>query len=266
MPLLKLLFLVLLILNALALAAGMGWLGSSAPRGEPERLTNQINPQLIRLEEATGVAPGPANAETVIPPAQTLPAPAPAPSPPAAPTPAPSAPAPLTVDPAPRVTMLPEVATIASPPMTCSAFTGLSESLAGRIQRLARDTDAPVETSLTLIEAASGWWVRVPPANSRQAADQRAQELRQIGVSDLFVVREAGPEQHAISLGLFRTEAAAGQHLVDLQRLGVTGAEITARTPATYRLEITAPQDTLQDILARLPAAARPASREACRQ
>lgn len=150
--------------------------------------------------------------------------------------------------------------------MVCTAITGLSEALAGQVERLARDTGAPVETTLSQTEAASGWWVRIPPAADRQAADQRAQQLRELGVSDLFVVRDAGPEQHSISLGLFRTETAARQHLADLQRLRVTGAEITTRNPASYRLEVTAPADVMEQILARLPPAARQAARESCQQ
>lgn len=150
--------------------------------------------------------------------------------------------------------------------MVCNAIAGLTEALATQVERLVRDTGAPVETTLVQTEAASGWWVRIPPAASRQDADQRAQQLRELGVSDLFVVREAGPDQHAISLGLFRTETAARQHLSDLQRLRVSGAEITARAPARYRLEVTAPSDTMADILGRLPSAAAEAAREACQQ
>jgi hypothetical protein len=148
----------------------------------------------------------------------------------------------------------------------CAALAGLSETLANQVARLARDADAPVEATLIQTEAASGWWVRLPPAADRQAADQRAQQLRELGVSDLFVVREAGADQHAISLGLFRTEPAARQHLADLQRLRVTGAEITARNPARFRLEITAPSDALEEIISRLPVAAREATRESCQQ
>ncbi len=150
--------------------------------------------------------------------------------------------------------------------MVCNAIAGLTETLATQVERVVRDTGAPVETTLIQTETASGWWVRIPPAASRQGADQRAQQLRELGVSDLFVVREPGPDQHAISLGLFRTEAAARQHLTDLQRLRVSGAEITARAPARFRLEITAPSDVMADILARLPAAAAQASREPCQQ
>lgn len=43
------LLVILVLLNLLALASGQGWLGTSAMPGEPERLTNQIRPDLILL-------------------------------------------------------------------------------------------------------------------------------------------------------------------------------------------------------------------------
>ncbi len=116
-----------------------------------------------------------------------------------------------------------------------------------------------------MIEPASGWWVRIPPAASRAAADQRAAELRQSGINDLFVVRENGPDQSAISLGLFRTEAAARQHLIDLQRRRVNDASVTRRTPATYRVELRGPANVLPDITRSLPAGAASPSNLACR-
>lgn len=264
-------FFVLLLLNLLALAAGMGWLGSSSPRGEPERLTNQLNPQLIRL-----IDPRADEARVA---SVTDPAPTPTPRIPPNETVAPSAP--VTAPPPPSQPSVPEAAPLLPPPvsppmpapdrwagaaMVCSAIGGLSEALAAQIERIAQETGAPVETTRIRTESSSGWWVRIPPAASRQAADQRAQQLRELGVTDLFVVRETGPDQHTISLGLFRTEAAARQHLADLQRLRVNGAEVTARAPERYRLEITAPSEVLDDIYLSLPAAVRQSSREECRQ
>ena len=51
MPVVRLLFFVLLLVNAIAFMLLEGWLGSSAPRGEPERLTNQLRPGQIVLGE-----------------------------------------------------------------------------------------------------------------------------------------------------------------------------------------------------------------------
>src|SRR5690242_13440287 len=52
------------------------------------------------------------------------------------------------------------------------------------------------------------WWVNTGPAPSRSAADKRAGELRLLNIDDLSVV-DAGKGQFTVSLGMFRTEAAA---------------------------------------------------------
>ena len=49
MSMLRIFILILLALNALAFAATQGWLGGATPRNEPERITNQLAPERIRL-------------------------------------------------------------------------------------------------------------------------------------------------------------------------------------------------------------------------
>ena len=49
MPATRFIVVILLLLNLLAFAAIQGWLGGSAPRGEPERLSNQLNPSLYQF-------------------------------------------------------------------------------------------------------------------------------------------------------------------------------------------------------------------------
>src|SRR5690554_4187785 len=77
MPLRALLF-ILLLLNLLLFAGGyMGWLGTPAFRGEPERLTNQLHPERIRpgtpptaAEVATIDMTAQARAAAVVPPSE----------------------------------------------------------------------------------------------------------------------------------------------------------------------------------------------------
>jgi hypothetical protein len=58
----------------------------------------------------------------------------------------------------------------------------LAEKLAGiRVERSA----VPVE--------GAGWWVMVPPLANKAEADKKVGELKELGVSDLFVVHDAGP-------------------------------------------------------------------------
>lgn len=81
-------------------------------------------------------------------------------------------------------------------------------------------------------EETAGWWVFIPPqkvANPRQAALRKANELRNLGVEDYFIVQEEGQHRWALSLGVFRTEDAARARLAVLRTQGVRTAMIGAR-------------------------------------
>jgi hypothetical protein len=242
MPVLRLLLIVLVLLNLLALAAIQGWLGSTSPRGEPERLTNQINPGVIVLNP-----PEPLRSTSAPVPAPTGPTPSPTPA---------SAPAPRAeeVPTAPARTEEVAVEPPAAPPrqatdadrsLACFAYAGLDEADAQALERISRDISPDIRTSLQMIDPPSAWWVRIPPAASRQIAERKVVELRGLGITDLFIVRDPGPNQNAISLGLFRTKSSARQHLADLETRRVRGAEIAARNPAVYQIEVSGPASAL---------------------
>ncbi len=72
------------------------------------------------------------------------------------------------------------------------------------------------------------WWVNTGPAPSRAVADRRASELRAQSIDDLSVV-DAGKGQFTVSLGVFRTEAAATARMESLAAQGVTGARVEPR-------------------------------------
>jgi len=75
------------------------------------------------------------------------------------------------------------------------------------------------------VEDNSGYWVYIPPLNSRQEAEQKIAELRNLGINDYFLVQGEGKWKYAISLGIFRTEEAAKVHLTALVRKGVGTAK-----------------------------------------
>ena len=94
----------------------------------------------------------------------------------------------------------------------------LAEKLAGiRVERRA----VPVE--------GAGWWVMVPPLANKTEADKKVGELKELGVNDLFVVHDAGPNQFAISLGVFSTEKGGQEHLGRLKAKGVKSAKLIRR-------------------------------------
>jgi HAMP domain-containing protein len=230
---LRTLLILLILLNLLAFATLQGWLGSTAPQGEPERLANQLNPERITLRPAA-----PARPEV----ARTTSAPAPAPAAP------PQGAAPQAVP--------------ATPP-ACVAFAALSPEAARSLgETLAAQVDLKLRDVPT--EVPSSWWVSLPPADSKEAAEASVAELRRQGVTDLFIVQEPGPNRYAVSLGLFRQEAQARRLLEQLQGKGVAEARVTPRGTATHRIEIRGPAERLAELASELAGRYPGASRLGC--
>lgn len=280
----RFLFILLLALNALAFAAIQGWLGTAPPQGERERISNQLNPERVRLIAADKPTTAPAPAPPAAP-ARVEPSPPPAAAeaeaaaaaeaeaaaePDMAPavTAESSAP-PLTepvaepvAEPAPPAETRPPpaVAAAAKPAGVCVAWTGLANNEADALD--ARLAAAGATGVRSRVEIPSSWWVRVPPQISKEQAERRVQELRQLGVTDTYIVQDAGPSQFAVSLGLFKTENRARLMLSQLSAKGVRNAGVEARTTSTYRVQVTLDEEARRAIEAAQPGLA--ASREAC--
>ena len=79
-----------------------------------------------------------------------------------------------------------------------------------------------------------GFIVTLAGFASRAAAERRIAELRARNVSDLSVV-DLGRGQFAVSLGIFRTEAAANGRADALAQQGVSGARVGPRTGGAER-------------------------------
>ena len=78
------------------------------------------------------------------------------------------------------------------------------------------------------VEVVANYWVFIPPAPNKGAADRRVEELKALGVRDLLLI-DSGPQRLAISLGVFRTEEAAQARLAALVTQGVSSAKVGAR-------------------------------------
>jgi len=73
-----------------------------------------------------------------------------------------------------------------------------------------------------------GYWVYMPPLKTKAEADRKVAELKALGVTEFFLVQDAGQWRNAISLGIFRTEETAQAFLAKLKERGVRSA-IAAR-------------------------------------
>jgi len=107
------------------------------------------------------------------------------------------------------------------------------------------------------VAASGSYWVNIPPLASKQEADVKAAELKKLNVPEFFVVNESGPNNHAISLGLFSRRDAAQVQLDMLRGKGVKSAKITERNvkPASLTLEMQGPEnqaDALRQAVAEL--------------
>ncbi|TQK02878.1 SPOR domain-containing protein [Herbaspirillum sp. SJZ107] len=220
----------LLFLNAALFAYGQGYLGTgNGDDHEPARLKRQFNtPKLVVLtaeqaEAAAKAAPAPtapgdsgndsANDSTA------------ADGKPAAPAVAP-----------------PQLATPARPPaadLACLDIGTFSANGAKRFEArmAALDLGERAAAGRQTVQAqdVGSWLVNIPSQGSKEAADRKANELRNLGVTNFFIIRDESPLKFGISLGLFKTESGAQNLLAQLGKQGVHTARITPRGPQTTR-------------------------------
>ncbi|WP_317203726.1 SPOR domain-containing protein [Janthinobacterium sp.] len=78
----------------------------------------------------------------------------------------------------------------------------------------------------------SSYIVYIPPQGSKEAADRKAGELRQLGVSNYFIISDNTPLRWAISLGVFKLETGAQNLLAALVKQGVHSARVAPRYSA----------------------------------
>jgi hypothetical protein len=102
----------------------------------------------------------------------------------------------------------------------CVEMSGIASTDAQR----ARDALASMQLGNRLaerrVDVVTRYWVYMPAAPNRRAAEATAAQLRRQGVTELSVRPD-----NAISLGVFSTEEAARRFLATLEPKGVQGAE-----------------------------------------
>jgi len=216
-------FWTLLVLNGAAFAYGQGYFGtSSGGEHEPERLKRQFNTAKMTMltnaqadamaRQAAASASG--ASATAAASAPTAPAPVAAAAPAAAPAAA--------ADPA-------------APIIACTEIGTFDVSEARRFDtRLATlDLGDKQSRQAQQEQDVSSFLVNIPPQGSKEAADHKAEELRNLGVTDFYILQGDSPMRYALSLGVFKTESGAQARLAQLTKQGVRTARITPRGPQT---------------------------------
>lgn len=125
----------------------------------------------------------------------------------------------------PAVTALPA----AQPaPTNCAEWGPFAGSEVARADAALAALALPGGTQRRVTEV-DGYWVHMPPQKTKGEVDRKVGELKALGVTEFFVVTDAGPWRNAVSLGLFKNEDAAKAELERLRTLGVRSATVTRR-------------------------------------
>jgi cell division protein FtsN len=216
---LRFVFWSLLLLNAALFAYAKGFLGNS--KGSEEERA-RIKPQLeaARLTVLTNAQAEAAKA-----------APAASPESSSAPAGQASAPVPAAVE-----ASAPAAATAAKA-LACIDVGTFSAGEARRFETRLAKLDLGERQSRQAVQAqdVTSYLVNIPPQGSKEAADRKAGELRNLGVTNFFVMSGDSPMKYAISLGVFKTESGAQTLLAQLNKQGVHTARITPRGPQATR-------------------------------
>lgn len=217
---LKFLFWCLLGINALLFAYGKGYLGHySSEEHEPNRIANQLNvAKMVIVSSANPGTESPAAAE----------APAPGAAPATAPVTAEASPAATVATPAAAVTK-PAVAT--GGPLVCTEIGAFPAADARRFEtRLAAlELGDRITRRNAPSQEVSSYIVYIPPQVNKEGAERKTEELEKLGITNYFVISESSPLRWAVSLGVFKTEAAAQTLLATLVKQGVHTARVSPR-------------------------------------
>lgn len=183
--------------------------------------------------------------------------------------PAVTAKAPEPVKPEPEVEEIkPEPVAKPEPvPTACLSWEHLSVVEADKLSTLLSGKFARFKSTRRLVAAeGSGWWVFVPPQASKAEAEKKAGELRQLGVTDYFIIQE-GTNRFAISLGVFSSEKGGQDRLAEVNEKGVRSARLTPRPgkDSTINLQATGPAPDKAALLAAVEKVLPKAGAQSCK-
>jgi SPOR domain len=173
------------------------YLGADRPSNEPQLVQQQLNPQEIRLLSPDQVAKLAADRAKQ-----------------AAERPRPS-----------RATLVP-----------CLELGAFSPADVPRVQQALEPLALGSRLSQRRTEEVASYWVFIPPLRNRQAATQKAAELKKLGIEDFFIVQEDAKFRYGISLGVFKTEEAAQARLAGLKSKGVRTARVSPKETSVQKV------------------------------
>jgi len=125
-------------------------------------------------------------------------------------------------------------AKVASLADVCVEWGPLADNEKARALAALEPLDLVKLLSLKRVEVITNYWVFIPPAANKAAADRRLADLKAQGMKDAFLI-DGGPQRFAIQLGAFRTEEGAQAQLAELADKGIKNAKVAPRAQAVLQ-------------------------------
>ena len=131
-----------------------------------------------------------------------------------------------------------EAAPPAPPTLACIEIGPFNAAEAKRFESLLAPLDLGKRKSTINVPSTeiTSHIVYIPSLGSKENADKKAAELKNMGVSNYFIMNDNSPMKWAISLGVFKSENAAKTLLAALNKQGVSSAKIVGRGSNATRL------------------------------
>ena len=125
---------------------------------------------------------------------------------------------------------IPPVArTAGPPPAACLEWGNFAGPAVGKAEAALARAGVAADQFERSVADSGGYWVHMPPLKTKADVDKKVGELKGLGVTEFFVVTDAGQWRNAISLGIFRTEEGAQTFLNQLKERGVRSAVAARR-------------------------------------
>jgi hypothetical protein len=117
----------------------------------------------------------------------------------------------------------------ATPPAACVEWGVFSGPDVARADGALAALALPADVLQRRVVDIDGYWVHMPVMKTKPELDRKLGELKALGVTDFYVVQDAGVWRNAVSLGLFKSEDAANAELERLRQRGIRSALVTRR-------------------------------------
>ncbi len=117
---------------------------------------------------------------------------------------------------------------------TCFEWGEFSGADIDRVAKSLKELQLGDKLSQREVAHATGFWVYIAPQKDKAAVSEKLAQLKARGVTDYFVVQDAGEWLNAISLGVFKTRESAQNFLDGLRARDIRTAQLGEKSSKSH--------------------------------